>query len=63
MIKKEYQKPTMQVVEIQEASIICSSVAGISSNVGLTLGEKSNNQPAARRPSRNIWDGGDDWDE
>lgn len=53
----------MQVVEIQEASIICTSVKGITSNVGLTLGEKSNNQPAARRPSRNIWDGGDDWDE
>ncbi|MBR2153328.1 MAG: hypothetical protein IJ901_01755 [Bacteroidaceae bacterium] len=38
-------------------------VRGINSNAGLTLGEKSNNQPAARRPSRNIWDGGDDWDE
>ena len=32
MIKKEYMKPTMQVVKVQQTQLICASLTGVKSN-------------------------------
>ena len=32
MIKKEYVKPTMQVVKVQQTQLICASLTGVKSS-------------------------------
>ena len=32
MIKKEYMKPTMQVVMVQQSQLICASLTGVKSS-------------------------------
>ena len=32
MIKKEYMKPTMQVVKVQQSQLICASLTGVKSS-------------------------------
>lgn len=60
MNKRKYQKPVMQVVEIQEASIICASeVNSVNSNANFTY--KGAGSGPARRSTHDTWDD-DDWD-
>ena len=64
MNKKKYQKPIMQVVEIQEASIVCTSdtvINSIKTNEGVGIGFGGRGSFQARRPTRDTWDDGD-WD-
>ena len=56
-MKKQYEKPTMTVVEIHQQSIICTSPGG-STDPG-THEEIGGGIQFARRHS--VWD--DDWDE
>ncbi|MBQ9641835.1 MAG: hypothetical protein IJV06_09810 [Bacteroidaceae bacterium] len=65
MNKKKYQKPIMQVVEIQEASIVCTSdtvINSIKTNEGVGIGFGGRGNGPARRPTRDTWDDGD-WDD
>lgn len=59
-MKKEYVKPTMQVAEIEQTSIICQSkVTSISTNnIGLKLGNGTTNSSSGNARSRRLefWD-------
>ena len=54
-MKRNYQKPTMSVVEIQNCSIICNSLHSVSNNASLTYGGRGSGPARANR--RDIWDG------
>jgi hypothetical protein len=55
-MKRNYQKPTMSVVEIQNCSICDSSnLKSVSSNASLTYGGRGSGPARANR--RDIWDG------
>ena len=54
-MKKNYCKPTMNVVKIQQAQMLCTSTE---SNVGITGGNSGYDGPARARSF--DWD---DWDE
>ena len=58
-MKKNYQKPTMQVAEIEQTSIICQSkVTTLSTNTGLKLGNGTTNSSSGNARSRRLefWD-------
>ena len=59
MNKKEYQKPTMNVVKIQQTQMLCSSVTGTSNNAGINEDILPGSGPARAR----SFGGFDDWDE
>jgi hypothetical protein len=46
-MKKEYIKPQMGVVSIQQSGVICTSITGISSNTGLVPGNGGSEQGRA----------------
>jgi len=64
-MKKEYQKPTMNVVKIQQYSIICTSpLTSVGTNLGtdnISYGGGSNQAARVKQNSYNVWD--DDWAE
>ena len=63
MNKKHYAQPTMNVVELDMADIVCNSqedysVTSVSSNVGISLGEDqdSYNGGAYSKRRGGIWE-------
>ena len=62
-MKKEYMKPTMNVVKIRQAQMICTSqVERAANNAGLNENIGSGNGDARSR-SFDGFDDFDDWDE
>lgn len=55
-MRRNYQKPVMNEVKIQQTSMICSTTTSVNSNAGLTYGGAGSVD--ARAKSRNA-----DWDE
>ncbi len=55
MIKKEYQKPTLNVVMIQHSQMLCSSLTSIQST-GLDEGETMNYGDNEGNKSKNSWE-------
>ena len=66
-MKKNYQKPTMNVVKIQHQShILAGSVNGTSGNAGFIYGGASSNGgngTGAHSRHNNVWDWDDEDDE
>ena len=58
-MKKNYEKPSMKVIKIQQVGIICTSMNDVGGNVGFGFGGGGSGPAKAR--SHSIWD--DDWDE
>ena len=58
MKKNDYQKPTMNVVKIQQTQMLCSSPSP--SGSWDAIGQGDDNAPPGARRRR---DGRDDWDE
>lgn len=59
-MKKMYQSPTMNVVEIEVTQMIANSVTSVSSNTDITYGGGSS---TAARVKTNTVDWDDDWSE
>ena len=59
MEKKAYMKPAVQVLHIEESSIICASVDKVESNANMNY--RGGSSGAARTRQQGIW--GDDWKE
>ena len=59
MEKKVYMTPAVQVLHIEESSIICASVDKVESNVNMKY--RGGGNGAARTRQQGIW--GDDWKE
>ena len=57
MEKKVYMTPAVQVLHIEESSIICASVNKVESNVNMNY--RGGGNGAARTRQQGIW--GDDW--
>ena len=53
MIKKTYEKPTMQVVKIQHSQMLCASLTEVQAT---GLGEESINYGDGDNKSGNVWD-------
>ena len=60
MIKKEYQKPEMNVVMIQETQMLCGSLTDVTTtgldDDNLELGGTGNINDAYSRRHNNVWD-------
>ena len=54
-MKKNYMKPSMDVVMTAMADIVCGSVTSVSSNSGLNYGGGGNG-PARSKEHGGIWD-------
>ena len=54
-MKKNYQKPTMQVINIEPATMIAQSVTSVNSNAGLQY-KGGGNGPARSRDGGGYWD-------
>ena len=60
-MKKNYCKPTMNVVKIQHSQMLCGSITGVESgDTGITGGGPGSVQGRARSNGGIDWD---DWDE
>lgn len=59
-MKKMYQSPTMNVVEIEVTQMIANSVTSVSSDTDITYGGGSS---TAARVKTNTVDWDDDWSE
>jgi len=55
MKKNDYQKPAMQVVKIQQALMLCASITGTKSNVGITGGNIGSSGEARSRSDNGGW--------
>ena len=61
MKKQEYQKPTIEVVKLQQQGIICTSdVRSVNGNAGMDYDGGGNGPARARQHNPIDWD---DWDE
>ena len=60
-MKKDYCKPTMNVVKIQHSQMLCASITGVQSgDTGITGGGPGSGPARARSNGGIDWD---DWDE
>ena len=60
-MKKNYCKPTMNVVKIQHSQMLCGSITGVNSgDTGIGFGGGGNGPGRARSNGGIDWD---DWDE
>ena len=61
-MKKNYCKPTMNMVKIQDSQMLCGSITGVEGgDTGIGYGGGSNGPARARQYNGGIdWD---DWDE
>ena len=60
-MKKNYQKPTMNVVEIHATGIVCTSIDNVNSGeVGITYGGGAGGPARVRQHSGFDWD--NEWD-
>lgn len=56
-MKKDYQKPTLQVTAIQAISMMAQSVNYVNGNVGIRYGGRGSG--AARSRQHDSWDDGE----
>ncbi len=56
MTKKEYQKPTINVVMIQHSQMLCQSTLGSIQSEGLDEGETLEYGDQEGNKSYNVWD-------
>ena len=59
-MKRNYEKPAMLAVRLQQMQMLCQSVYGVNSgDAGISYGGGSNNDQSgqgARTKEQNIWD-------